>query len=63
VAWMGCFLHSIRHLENRNKGYKCLKSMLNIFGLAEGGTHTLEVSKIFSRRLRAYWIAIISYLA
>lgn len=56
------FLHSIRHIENRNKGYKGPGSTLNIFGLAGGGTHTLCVSKIFSRGLRAYWVTIISYL-
>ena len=56
------FLHSIRHIENRNKGYKGPGSTLNIFGLAGGCTHTLYVSKIFSRELRAYSVIIISYL-
>ena len=55
-------LHSIRHIENRNKGYKDLESTLNIFGLASGCTHILYISKIFSRGLRAYWMTIISYL-
>ena len=50
-------------MENRNKDYEGLESTLNILGLAGRGTHTLQVSKIFSRCLRAYWMTIISFLA